>query len=1018
MTNKNKSKSIFILIAILLSLTSFRLVWLFYHAPSDQPVAEDGLLDLRGYDLKDDQAITLEGEWKLYPERLIEDARELPSNIEGDPKDISRAADEDSSYPFGTYYLKVLVDETTDLDKLLSIRIPSAKTATKLFVNGHLKDHSGDVSTDAEYHKGEGNPYVTSFLPENDEIIIMLQVSNFDTSKGIAINSPIEFGTAQAIAKDKGFQDVLLISMVIILVLHSIYSLLIYIFIYRKKIMLFFTIGFLFPAIDEMLTYNSATMEWLHFNYVWSFKFKELIYLGAALFLVHIMRNLLKEPWKFKRFRVFTIMYGICALFITILPLEYLLQVNTLFFILYFASFIAVVPLALKEYFQYKDESFFIAVVLVGTTSGIIWGLVKAVSGIVIPFYPFDYLFAFFGFAVFWFKRFFRQNEQVNNLVDELKQTDKMKDEFLANTSHELRNPLHAIINIGHSILDDKEKSLTEKNKENLELLVYVGERMRFTLNDILDITKLEDNHILLKKESVDLHSVTSGVLDMISFLVEDKDIQIRINIPSSFPNVEADEHRIIQILFNLIHNAVKYTSKGSITIDAFYNRSFATVTITDTGIGMKPETIRKIFQAYEQENASVTSIGSGLGLGLHICKNLVELHGGEISVDSTLGIGSTFSFTLPLANPEEAISKSEVAASVEQEENATSIRHNQPHAAAYTFPVPSNKSKVLVVDDDPVNLKVLDNLLHANYHVFTVTSSERALEYIDTGEWDLVITDVMMPNMSGYELTETLRKQFSISELPILLLTARNQTEDIYTGFLAGANDYVAKPVDRVELQSRVAALTSLKQSVKEQLRIEAAWLQAQIQPHFLFNTINTIASLAEIDTDRMVRLLDEFANYLRKSFDSHNIHSLVSIDKEIDLTKSYLYIEKERFGERLHVEWDVEENKELSIPPLSIQPIVENAVRHGILKRLEGGTIRIELKEHPTHFEISIIDDGVGMKESQIERILQDKDYGGIGVSNTNKRLKKLYGKGLTITSQLKMGTTVSFTIPKKDE
>src|SRR5699024_10046244 len=142
--------------------------------------------------------------------------------------------------------------------------------------------------------------------------------------------------------------------------------------------------------------------------------------------------------------------------------------------------------------------------------------------------------------------------------------------------------------------------------------------------------------------------------------------------------------------------------------------------------------------------------------------------------------------------------------------------------------------------------------------------------------------------------------------------------------------------------------------------------------QPHFLFNTINTIASLAEIDTDRMVRLLDEFANYLRKSFDSHNIHSLVSIDKEIDLTKSYLYIENERFGERLHVEWYVEENKELSIPPLSIQPIVENAVRHGILKRLEGGTIRIELKEHPTHFEISIIDDGVGMKESQIERIL----------------------------------------------
>src|SRR5699024_7812218 len=184
---------------------------------------------------------------------------------------------------------------------------------------------------------------------DNSKFEIIHQVSKFDTAAGISVGIPIKFGSETGIQQGKALEDTLLIAMMVILVLYSLYSLLIFIFISRNKTFLFFAVGFLFPAIDEMLTYNSATMEWLHFNYVWSFKFKELIYLGAALFLVHIMRNLLKEPWKFKRFRVFTIMYGICALFITILPLEYLLQVNTLFFILYFASFIAVVPLALKE---------------------------------------------------------------------------------------------------------------------------------------------------------------------------------------------------------------------------------------------------------------------------------------------------------------------------------------------------------------------------------------------------------------------------------------------------------------------------------------------------------------------------------------------------------------------------------------------------------------------------------------------------------------------------------------------
>lgn len=1002
------------MIGILAILTGFRLLWLFYHAPSDQPVAQDGLLDLREYDLNDEQTITLNGEWIFLPERLVEDPNQLPSNIEENIIDISEGTNEDSSYRFGTYYLKVLVDETTDLDHLFSISIPSANTASELFINGQLTDQSGEVAADEDGHNGKGNPYVVSFSAEDNEIDIMLQVSNFDTSEGIAVSSPIKFGTSNAIAKDKGFEDTLLIGMVVILILHSIYCLLIYTFISRKKIMLFFAVGFLFPAIDEMLTYNSASMEWLHFNYEWAFKFKELVYLGAALFLVQIMKTLLRNSQKYKRFRWLTMLYGACALLIIILPLNDLIQVNTMFFILYFVSFIAVVPLALKEYFQYKDESFFIAVVIMGTTSGILWGLIKAVSGMEIPFYPFDYLSAFLAFAVYWFKRFYRQNQQVVNLVDELEQADKKKDEFLANTSHELRNPLHGVINIAQTILDDETEHLTNKNKENLELLVSVGRRMTYNLNDLLDFTRLKEQQIRLNREVVNVYSVTSSVIDMLRFMTDGKDLQFHLNIPDSFPKVDADVNRLIQILFNLLHNAVKYTNHGVVTIDADHKNGMATIYIKDSGIGMNAKTQEKIFLAYEQEDASMTSVGGGMGLGLSICKQLVELHGGEISVESTLGEGSIFSFTLPLADASAKETKSlkEVAATIRTNDIANGADN------ATLSQTDANRARILVVDDDAVNLRILSDMLAVEYDVITVTNGQDALNMINERNLDLIIADVMMPDISGYELTQMIRKQYSIAELPILLLTARNQPEDIHTGFLSGANDYVAKPMDALELKSRVKALTELKHAINEQLRMEAAWLQAQIQPHFLFNTLNTIASLSEIDTVRMVNLLNEFGNYLRRSFEVNTTKMLVPLEDELDLTRSYLYIEQVRFGDRLQVKWTVDESLHMEVPPLSIQPIVENAVRHGVLKRMNGGTVCICITNQGSYAQIAIIDDGVGIEQEKLQAILSEKSKtkSSIGIANTDRRLKKLYGKGLVIKSTPNEGTTVKFQVPMK--
>ncbi|MEK1831177.1 histidine kinase [Priestia megaterium] len=208
------------------------------------------------------------------------------------------------------------------------------------------------------------------------------------------------------------------------------------------------------------------------------------------------------------------------------------------------------------------------------------------------------------------------------------------------------------------------------------------------------------------------------------------------------------------------------------------------------------------------------------------------------------------------------------------------------------------------------MNITVLKSILF-EYDLTTVTSGQAVLSLLDK-QWDLIISDVMMPNMSGYELTKQVRQYYSVSELPILLLTARNQPQDIYTGFLSGANDYVVKPVDATELRARVQMLIGLKQSINEQIRLEAAWLQAQIKPHFFFNTLNTISMLIEIDPEQTKELLEAFCNYLQMSYSFNNVNQTILINDELDLVKSYVFIMNKRFNGRFKVVYKVDDGLE----------------------------------------------------------------------------------------------------------
>lgn len=399
-----------------------------------------------------------------------------------------------------------------------------------------------------------------------------------------------------------------------------------------------------------------------------------------------------------------------------------------------------------------------------------------------------------------------QQVEQERSLVRRLQQVDKLKDEFLANTSHELRTPLNGIIGLAESLLDGLNGPLPAHTRYSLRLIATSGKRLAALVDDILDFAKLKNQGVMLHKKAVDLRVLVDIVITLSRPLVGDKPLTLHNHVPENLPAAYADEDRLLQILHNLIGNAVKFTHEGSINIYAELKDDQILVQIADTGIGIAAEQLTNIFQPFQQVDGRAERVYGGTGLGLSITKQLVELHGGVINVQSNTGQGSVFSFSLPLSLELPVGSAiDETAHEIVAEFVETPTQQlNESRLARSGKPF---QGHILVVDDDSVNRLVLVNhLALRNYRVTEAASGEEAIALVEEhGDIDLVLLDIMMPKMSGYETCKRLRESYRTYELPIIFLTARAQTQDLVMGFEVGANDYLIKPISKEELLARV---------------------------------------------------------------------------------------------------------------------------------------------------------------------------------------------------------------------
>lgn len=543
--------------------------------------------------------------------------------------------------------------------------------------------------------------------------------------------------------------------------------------------------------------------------------------------------------------------------------------------------------------------------------------------------------------ALYMSEKYENSYKTIEKLSGRLVALDKLKDDFLAKTSHELKTPLNGIINISQSLLDGAGGSLNTAQAEDIRLITSIGKRLSTLVYDILDYSKLKVMDIKLNIIRLDVHYVVESTAEIFRYLIKGRPLALENKIPPSQYMIMADENRLKQIITNLLDNSVKFTAQGIISLDCRQDEDFLWIEVRDTGIGIPESKLKDIFTSYEQveEQEDYTK---GTGLGLSITKQLVELHHGRIIAQSDPGQGACFSFSMPLAK----INKPEKTAPGRYEvralANTSPAFGNLPHTVNV-----GGEFSILAVDDEYFNLKVLLNILTVcRYNVTLAGNAESALRLLKgPDKYDLCILDVMMPGMSGYEACRKIREVYSPLELPVLLLTAKALLEDLEAGFRAGANDFIEKPFEARELKCRVNTLIQLKKSMDLLLEKETAFLQVQIRPHFLFNALNTISSFCYTNPAKAGELLSKLGVFLRNSFDFSSTSSFITIEKELRLVKAYVAIEQARFGKRLEVEYNIDPSAlKYSILPLMIQPIVENSIRHGLMKRNQGGKNRTD--------------------------------------------------------------------------
>jgi signal transduction histidine kinase/DNA-binding response OmpR family regulator/HAMP domain-containing protein len=405
------------------------------------------------------------------------------------------------------------------------------------------------------------------------------------------------------------------------------------------------------------------------------------------------------------------------------------------------------------------------------------------------------------------------------------KEVDQMKTDFISTVSHELRTPLTSVLGFAKLIQkkledvvlpavksDDAKTARTVKQvRENLNIIIAEGDRLTSLINDVLDIAKIEAGKVEWNMMPLKIPELLERAIAATDSLAQASNLKIVSDIEADLPEVMGDRDRLIQVLINLLSNAMKFTEQGTVTCRARAQQGSIVISVVDQGIGIAPEDQPKVFEKFKQVGEVMTDKPKGTGLGLPICKQIIEHHNGQLWVESQLGQGSTFSFNLPLSVALPEATKINLNSLVQQ------LKANVDRA------VPSDKfqQSILVVDDEPHIRELLRQELEAaGYLVRTAKDGIEALQQVKTLPPDLIILDVMMPNISGFDLAAVLKSDPATMNIPTIILSI---IQDKEKGYRLGIDRYLSKPINTELLLNDIKTLLTQGTSHKKVLVVDA---------------------------------------------------------------------------------------------------------------------------------------------------------------------------------------------------
>jgi PAS domain S-box-containing protein len=397
-------------------------------------------------------------------------------------------------------------------------------------------------------------------------------------------------------------------------------------------------------------------------------------------------------------------------------------------------------------------------------------------------------------------KQLTESNHQLAITNEELARATRLKDEFLANMSHELRTPLNAILGMTEGLLEEVFGLVNEGQKKALKTVERSGTHLLELINDILDLAKIEAGQVELDCTLTNISQLCQSSVVFVKQQALKKRLQLQVRIPVDLPDLWIDERRMRQVLINLLNNAVKFTPEGGnialeVTgepISECYPSPQICVAVTDTGIGIAPEHLQKLFQPFIQIDSALNRQYAGTGLGLSLVKRIVELHGGSVGVHSEAGVGSRFTVTLPCSN----LSMQPSSTHMER------IGLNAGSAATNAADSPL----ILLAEDNQANITTISSYLEAKgYRLLVANNGQEAIALTQSHQPDLILMDIQMPGMDGLEAMQQIRSNPQFSDLPMIALTALAMSGDEERCLTAGANAYFTKPVRLKQLAAAI---------------------------------------------------------------------------------------------------------------------------------------------------------------------------------------------------------------------